>query len=111
MTEPIKPRTQTEALAVLARLAAEGAPPVEWTITTGDGTDRLQARGLMFTTGPDLDRVRRVGLATWQRIIGAGPVTTSRAGAYERLAITGSYEGLPVRVSTMLPSAMAGEAA
>lgn len=58
-----------------------------------------------LTSRTDFDQARRHTLSAWQRVIGAGPATTQRLGATDQLTVTGSYEGIPVRVSTMVDAA------
>jgi hypothetical protein len=86
---------QRPAATALTRLLGEDAPTLLWVLRP---EGRLQGAPVVDT---DQDRLR--ALATWQRIIGAGPVTITPEGdTEENHTIVGSYDGIPVKVSTVV---------
>lgn len=95
MTDRIESVPQLQAATVLLALIQEDAPAPTWVLDRrGD-----QLHGQLH--GPNADR--RNALAAWQRVIGAGPVTTHPSGGMLHLGIRGSYEGVPVEVTTLVP--------
>ena len=90
-----EPLTQLRAATTLVSLIQEDAPAGMWSIPTAG----ICLEGIL-TRGSDTDR--RQGLAAWQRIIGAGPVTSRANGGNEHLTVSGSYEGVPVEVATIV---------
>lgn len=91
----------------LVKLLQEDAPAASWTLPT-TGT-RLEGQ---LTMPGSTDTDRRRALATWQRIIGAGPVTSTPVGGHcSHLTITGSYEGIPVQVATIVTDDAPGQVA
>lgn len=108
MFDPTSPRllTQTQKTEfdqvttglVLVKLLQEGAPAAQWLMS--DRGTRLDGQ-LMMHDSSTTDK--RKALAEWQRILGAGPVTSAPVGdGRAHLAITGSYEGVPVNVATIV---------
>lgn len=97
LAEKRQPTTQLQAAEALVLLLAEGAPAVQW---------RIGHRGVLDGQYfGETDTERRRALAEWQRIIGAGPVaTTAELGPTQHLAVRGSYEGVPVTVTTIVSS-------
>lgn len=117
MSDPTNPRFLPERrragldqLAVateFVKLLQEDAPAASWTLPTA-GT-RLEGQ---LTMPGSTDTDRRRALATWQRIIGAGPVTSTPFGGHcSHLTITGSYEGIPVQVATIVTDDAPGQVA
>lgn len=108
MSDPTNPRfltqnrrTEFDQVAtglVLVKLLQEGAPAAQWLMS--DRGTRLDGQ-LMMHDSSTADK--RKALAEWQRIIGASPVTSMPVGDHQlHLAITGSYEGIPVNVATIV---------
>lgn len=93
------PFNQTEVAEALVKLTREDAPTPTWFV---NDTGPQLIGTLYLETGTDTDR--RNGLLAWQRVIGAGPVHTETRDSKTRLTVTGSYEGVPVRVSTSVRS-------
>lgn len=89
-----EPMTQLRAALALVALIQEDAPAVQWRL---DDNGRY-LRGQLF--GPQGSR--RPAMAAWQRVIGAGPVESNQSGHDEHLSISGSYEGIPVDVVTIV---------
>ena len=108
MTNPTDPRslpqrrpcgiTQVTVATALVTLLQENAPAATWHLPTA-GT-RLEGQLTMpGSTSTD----KHKALAEWQRIIGAGPVTSVPVGdCRTHLTISGSYEGVPVHVATIV---------
>jgi hypothetical protein len=94
---------QTTTAETLARLTREDAPAVDWALPD----DGRSLEGQLF--GEDDDERRR-GLAAWQRVIGAGPVQAHSSEDHLHLRIHGSYEGLAVKVVTLVAAEGAPEA-
>lgn len=108
MSDPTNPRflTQTQKTEfdqvttglVLVKLLQEGAPAAQWLMS--DRGTYLDGQ-LMMHTSTSTDKRR--ALAEWQRILGAGPVTsTTISDGRAHLSIVGSYEGVPVNVATIV---------
>ncbi|WP_304452859.1 hypothetical protein [Nocardiopsis sp. YSL2] len=97
MTVNQRLRQQRLAETLLA-LVVEDASPAEWTLSA----DEPGLYGHVFADNDE--RAQLEGLAAWQRVLGAGPVTHAVAGDYDHLSITGSYDGVPVEVITMIPT-------
>ncbi|MEV2274064.1 hypothetical protein AB0I72_00630 [Nocardiopsis sp. NPDC049922] len=87
---------QNKAAAALAELVREDAPAVAWELPP----DHQKLYGLLDAAST---HDHFVGLAAWQRVIGAGPLTHATAGEWQHLTATGSYEGVPVEVVAMIP--------
>lgn len=101
------PTTQADFADVLLDLIREKAPSAAWTLPAcRHGSDR-RLEGHLFGSF-DVGKIR--GLASWQRIIGAGPVQVRPDGAHEHHVIEGSYRGAAVRVVTVVKTS-GGEAA
>jgi len=101
MIDSTKPEVdQALAATVLVALVQEDAPQVTW---------RLDRRGhLESLVVGDTDQEKRRGLAAWQRVIGAGPVTVlGTSGMRSTITIRGSYEGIPVEVSAVVAADLA----
>lgn len=94
-----EPLTQLRAATTLLQLIQEDAPAAKWEMD--DDGHRLDGHILMLDS-TDVDR--RQALAAWQRILGAGPVEVRPVGANEHISVSGSYEGVPVRVVTIVDS-------
>lgn len=92
-----EPLTQLRAATTLLQLIQEDAPAAEWSL---DHRGRTLSGHLMTRGATDTEL--RQGLAAWQRIIGAGPVSTARHAGTDHISIEGSYEGVPVRVVTIV---------
>lgn len=88
--------TQHAAARALADLVREDAPTVEW----GLPHDHRKLHGHLHAA---TTRDHLTGLAAWQRVLGAGPVTRAAAGDWQHLTVTGSYSGVPVDVVAMIP--------
>ena len=103
---------QGRALDVLSRLRLEDAPSAQWTLHDERRLSLPSAESTALhghlMAGTD-DELRR-GLSAWQRIIGAGPVTSVSVGDTLQLYITGSYEGLSVGMVTVVDADGAPEA-
>ena len=97
MNQPTEPITQLRIATALVDLIQEDAPAATWDVA--ERGRRLTGQ-IIMPTGTDTDRRR--ALAAWQRILGAGPVTSSPVGHTEHISVSGSYEGIPVRVVTIV---------
>lgn len=108
MSDPTNPRflpkrrpsglTQVTVATELVKLLQEDAPAATWHLPTS-GT-RLEGH---LTMPGSTDTDKHKALAEWQRITGAGPVTsTTISDGRTHLTITGSYEGIPVTVATIV---------
>lgn len=92
-----EPLTQLRAATTLVVLIQEDAPAADWRLAE----DGRSLRGQLLSFNAD-DVARRAGIAAWQRVIGAGPVEARVHLGREHLVIEGSYEGVPVEVSTIV---------
>ncbi|USY19687.1 hypothetical protein NE857_31410 [Nocardiopsis exhalans] len=108
-----EPLTQLRAATTLVTLIQEDAPAPKWEIADDgrrlDGqlfmhdatdTDRRLDGQLFMHDATDTDR--RQALLAWQRVLGAGPVEVRPVGISEHISVSGSYEGVPVRVVTIV---------
>lgn len=98
MSQATKPTTQAEVFGLLAQLAGEGAPDPEWTVYA-DAARIGQVMGRLML---DTDTEQHKALAVWQRIIGAGPVKVEAGARTDLLSVSGSYEGLAVRIVALV---------
>ena len=92
-----EPLTQLRAATALLALVQEDAPAAEWAL---DHHGHRLVGQLLPSGGTDAD-LRR-GLIAWQRVIGAGPVSTASHMGADHISVEGSYEGIPVRVVTIV---------
>ena len=78
-------------------LVQEDAPAATWEMA--DDGRQLHGHVLMLDRA---DAERRQALEAWQRVIGAGPATVRPVQGRDHVSVTGSYEGVPVRVVTIV---------
>ena len=97
MTDRIESVPQLQAATALVALVQEDAPPASWEVS--ESGRRLSGQ-IVMPSGTDADR--RNALAAWQRVLGAGPVETVPTGTREHISVSGSYDGIPVRVVTIV---------
>lgn len=93
-----EPMTQLRAALALVALMQEDGPALYWSVEHTP----VRLNGMLHA---DTDTDKRAGLSAWQRVIGAGPVTAVPNGPREHLEVNGSYEGVPVRVVTIVTAA------